>query len=517
MDLPCSGIELLTSSQEIIVVSNREPCIHDLTTSGDVVVRRPASGLVTALEPVVQQSGGVWIAHGSGSADRLSADRHGHLTVDCSFSSYLLRRVWLTTEEERGYYYGFANEGLWPLCHRAFSAPIFRRSDWIAYRTVNERFTEAIVEEARTAQPIVLVQDYHFALLPRLLRERCSDAIIVAFWHIPWPDPEQCALCPYWRELVSGLLGSDIVGFQTPAHCEKFVDTVDTLHEWAIDRRRHAIEGSGRAIEVRSYPISVEWPNRWTSCLPPVDECRRMVCARCGIDDGSSLIVSVDRLDYTKGFEERLAGIERLFEIMASNGRRVAFLQVAAPTRVAIERYGELAARVRTHIARINGRFGDGRFVPVTYVDRYMEPADVFQCYRAADVCYVGSLDDGMNLVAKEFVAARDDETGVLVLSQFAGAARELIEALIVNPYDVDGVAEALVRALDMSQVEQQARMREMRKQIAAHNVYNWASEMLADAARVRQRDHGPSVTMSADFLTSSGDPGDLFVRSSLP
>ena len=411
--------------------------------------------------------------------------------------------MWLTPEEEGGYYYGFANEGLWPLCHRAFSAPIFRRRDWIAYKTVNARFADAIAGEVRTAQPVVLVQDYHLALVPRLLRDRCPGAIIVAFWHIPWPNVEQFALCPYWRELVSGLLGSDIVGFQTPVHCEKFVDTVDNLHEWEIDHRRHAIDEGGRAIEVRPYPISIEWPNRWTSCLPPVEECRRLVRARCRVDDESALIVSVDRLDYTKGFEERLSAIERLFEIMASSGRRVAFLQVAAPTRVAIERYGELAARVRIQIARINGRFGDGRFVPVTYVERYMEPADVFQCYRAADVCYVGSLDDGMNLVAKEFVAARDDETGVLVLSQFAGAARELIDALIVNPYDVDGVAEALARGLDLSQVDQQARMREMRKQIAAHNVHNWASEMLDDAARLRRRDAEVTASASAEILTS--------------
>ena len=254
MDPLCSGIELAACNQEIIVVSNREPCIHEVTTTGDVVVRRPASGLVTALEPVVQQSGGVWIAHGSGSADRLSADRHGHLSVEGSGSSYRLRRVWLTPEEERGYYYGFANEGLWPLCHRAFSAPIFRRRDWIAYKTVNARFADAIAGEVRTAHPVVLVQDYHLALVPRLLRDRCPGAIIVAFWHIPWPNVEQFALCPYWRELVGGLLGGDIVGFQTPAHCEKFVDTVDNLHEWEIDCRRHTIDGRGRAIEVRSLP-----------------------------------------------------------------------------------------------------------------------------------------------------------------------------------------------------------------------------------------------------------------------
>ena len=474
---------------QIIVLSNREPCIHDLTTTGDVVVRRPASGLVSALEPVIRHYGGVWVAHGSGSADRMTADSHGHVVVGTEPDSYVLRRVWLSHEEERGYYYGFANEGLWPLCHRAFAAPIFRRSDWNSYASVNARFADAIADEITTTQPIVLVQDYHFALVPRLLRERCPDAIIVTFWHIPWPDADQLTLCPYALEIVRGLLASNIVGFQTTHHCEKFFDSVERLQQWTVDRQRTVVYDADAKVQIRPYPISVEWPNRWTCKVPSVDECRRLVQRQCGIDDETSLIVSVDRLDYTKGFDERLAALERVFELCAASQRKVAFLQIAAPSRAQIERYGELATRVRNRIAGINQRFGSQSFVPITYIDHYMEPVDVFTCYRAADVCYVGSLDDGMNLVAKEFVSARDDEHGVLVLSQFAGAARELTEALIVNPYDVDGVAETLDRALELSAVEQRVRIREMRRQIAAHNVYDWASDMLADAARLRHED----------------------------
>jgi len=478
----------IVPDQQIIVLSNREPCMHERTAAGEIVSSRPASGLVAALEPVVQACRGVWVAHGSGSADRLLTDPSGHVTVQSGGSSYVLRRVWLSPQEERGYYYGFANEGLWPLCHRAFSAPIFRRPDWTAYERVNRRFADAVAAEIQTEQPLVLVQDYHLALVPRVLRAQCPGAVIVSFWHIPWPAADQLALCPYGRDLLQGLLGSDILGFQTPVHCENFLDSLDMLEDLAVDRQRQMVLHRDGAAHVRSYPISVEWPIRWMAQIPAVSECRRAIRAELRLDQTCSLVVSIDRLDYTKGFEERLAAIERLLE-MSNSGPRVAFLQIAAPSRVAISRYADLAARVRGHVARINQRFGDERFTPVTFVERHTEPAEVFRCYRAADVCYVSSLDDGMNLVAKEFVAARDDEQGVLVLSRFAGAARELTGALIVNPYDVDGVAEALTRALTFTSAEQRTRMRPMRRRVAEHNVYRWACEILADAGCLRRHE----------------------------
>jgi trehalose 6-phosphate synthase len=471
--------------QQIIVLSNREPCIHQLTASGEIVCRRPASGLVTALEPVVQACGGVWVAHGSGSADGITCDHTGHVKVEAGGASYMLRRVWLSADEVRGYYDGFANEGLWPLCHMAFSAPVFRRSDWIAYERVNRRFADTIAHEIGSNDPLILVQDYHFALVPRLLRERCPDATVVAFWHIPWPHADQFSLCPYGRDIIEGLLGADVIGFQTPTHCRNFLNCAGGAPDPGVDRPCRHVSHEGRIVQVRPYPISVEWPNRWTLEMPAVDECRRAVRADFGIDQTCALVVSVDRLDYTKGLEERLAAIERLLEERRSQ-RPVAFLQVAAPTRVAISRYAELAARVRGRIGQINERFGSRSFRPVTYVEQYTEPADIFRYYRAADVCYVGSLDDGMNLVAKEFIAARDDERGALVLSRFAGAARELTDAFIVNPYDIDGVADALQRALTSTAAEQQSRMRAMRRWVGAHNVHHWAREILTDAARVR-------------------------------
>jgi trehalose 6-phosphate synthase len=482
----------ITASREVIVVSNREPCIHDATPAGEIVCRRSAGGLVTALEPIVQACRGIWVAQGSGSGDRVVTDPAGHVVVGQQDSSYLLRRVWVSAEEQRSYYDGFANEGLWPLCHAAFSAPIFRRSDWIGYERINRRFADAVAEEIRGDQAIVLVQDYHLALVPRMLRERRPDAIVVAFWHVPWPAAEQFSLCPYGREIVEGLLGSNILGFQTSTHVANFMRCVDDSAAQTVDRRLGIVRDGDRTVSVRAYPISIEWPSRWMSAMPDIEECRRTVRAELRLDQRCSLVVSVDRLDYTKGFEERLAAIERLLEIRAVDRQRLAFLQLAAPTRVTIPRYQELAARVRSHIARINQRLGDDQFQPVIYLEQFTEPAEVFRYYRAADVCYVGSLDDGMNLVAKEFVSARDDEQGTLVLSRFTGAARELAGAVIVNPFDVDGVAEALASALTTSREAQRTRMHAMRRWIAEHNVYGWASEMLADAAELQRVSLGP-------------------------
>lgn len=491
--------------RQIIVVSNRQPYSHERSADGCVVMRTAASGLLTALEPIVRAASGVWIGHGSGSADRLTTDPNDHIRIGTGRSSYTLRRVWLTTEEETGYYYGFSNEGLWPLCHLAFASPVFRRNDWIEYERVNRRFADAVAKEITSPRPIVLVQDYHFALVPRLLRDRCPDATTLTFWHIPWPHADQFAVCPYAKDLLEGLLGSDVLAFQTARHCRNFRESMTRTLRTVTDLDGGRVVHRNHASRVRSCPISVEWPSRWAAQVPPVRECQRSVRAQFRILPGTPLIVSVDRLDYTKGFDERLTAIERLFESGIVAGQKPAFLQIAAPTRVSIDRYGELAARIRQRIDSINQKYGSESFTPVTYVERYTEPIDVFRCYRAADVCYVGSLDDGMNLVAKEFVVARDDERGSLILSRFAGAAEEMTGALLVNPYDTDGVVDALVTALDMPVVQQRARMRRMRTWIAEHNVYDWAADLLADAAGPQEglRSCG-SISQSRPLLSSA-------------
>ena len=472
---------------DVIVVSNREPYIHE--RHGDhVEVRRPASGLVTALEPVMRACSGTWIAHGSGSADREAVDAHDRVAVPPEKPSYRIRRVWLSKEEEAGYYYGFANEGLWPLCHIAHVRPVFRSDDWSHYEAVNRRFADAVVAEAKTRDPIVLVQDYHFALLPRMIRERLPDATVITFWHIPWPNPESFTICPWREEILAGLLGSSILGFHTQFHCNNFVDSVDRLLEARVDREAFTVSLGGKLTAVRRYPISIAWPPDSEVMAKPVAACREDVLRANELPPDIKLGVGVDRLDYTKGILERLRAVERLLELKPEWIGRFSFIQVAAPTRTGIEEYQSHETQVRALAAQINERFGRAGVAPVVLRIEHHQPQDVYQYLRAADLCFVSSLHDGMNLVAKEFVAARDDEHGVLLLSQFTGAARELPEALIVNPYDADQCAAALHLALTMPPEEQNDRMRLMRTLVADFNVYRWAGRMLLDAAAMRRR-----------------------------
>ncbi len=472
--------------ERVLVVSNREPYIHE--HDGDRVrVIQPASGLVTALEPVMRACSGTWIAHGSGSADRITADSHGRIAVPPGEAAYTLKRVWLSREEERDYYYGLANSGLWPLCHMADTRPVFRREHWRCYRTVNERFADAVCQEGGPA-PVILVQDYHFALLPGILRKRLPRATIITFWHIPWPSAERIAICPWREEILEGLLGSSILGFHTQSHCNNFLDAADRFLELRLDREHDAVVRNRHSTLVRPYPISIEWPSPFTHDLPCTSECRREVIAALGLAPEALIGVGVDRLDYTKGIEERLLAVERLLEQRPELRGRFTFIQLGAPSRTQIETYRALNDTVQALAARINARFARPNYRAVVFLRAHHEPAAIFRYYRAADLCYVSSLDDGMNLVAKEFVAARDDEHGVLVLSQFTGASRELTEALAVNPYDIDAAATTLGAALDMPTNVQQERMRALRRQVAEFNVYRWAGGMIEDAARLRGR-----------------------------
>jgi trehalose 6-phosphate synthase len=475
--------------ERIVIVSNREPYIHEREADGTISVRHPASGLVTALEPVMLACSGVWIAHGAGSADRETVDRRGHVPVPPGKESYHIRRVWLTEEQERGYYYGFSNEGLWPLCHVAHTRPIFRADDWRQYRSVNQAFADAVLSEVDSDDPIILVQDYHFALAPAMIRARLPEATVITFWHIPWPNGERMGICPWRHELLDGLLGSSIVGFHTQLHCNNFLDTVDRYLETRIDREHNAVVMRGQRTLIRPYPISLEWPVRWVEASPSPEECREQVWRELGLKPNALLGVGVDRLDYTKGVEERLLAVELLLERYPEFRGRFSFVQLAAPSRTKIERYQELNYVVERLASRINERFGSRGYEPIILLRAHHEPADVYRFYRAADVCYVSSLHDGMNLVAKEFVAARTDLRGVLVLSEFTGAARELTEALIVNPYDLEASSEALAMAITMPLEEQQDRMRSMRSLLSQFNVYRWAGKMLMDAARLRNQE----------------------------
>jgi trehalose 6-phosphate synthase len=475
------------AGDEVLIVSNREPYIHNRREQ-QIEVQVPASGVVTALEPIMRACSGVWIAHGSGSADRDVVDERNHVRVPPDDPAYEIRRIWMTSEEEEGYYYGFANEGLWPLCHLAHVRPVFRSSDWNHYKVINERFAMAIVEEAKTDNPVVLIQDYHLALVPKMVRDRLPHATVITFWHIPWPNPESYAICPWHREILEGLLGSSILGFHTRFHCSNFIKTVDRSLETRIDWDSSTISCGGKLTAVNHYPISIEWPSRMFVDQPPVLDCQTRVRATHSLPQTHRVGVGVERLDYTKGILERFLAVERLLELQPEWIGKFSFVQLAAPSRTKIDEYQHLTQQVTALADRINRRFGQGSYQPLYLMIKHHDPEEIAIHYRAADFCVVSSLHDGMNLVAKEFVAARDDEQGVLILSQFTGAAAELAEALVVNPYNIDQCAAAMHLALTMPGTEQRARMRSLRGIVQEFNVYRWAGRMLMDAARMRQR-----------------------------
>jgi trehalose 6-phosphate synthase len=474
---------------QVMIVSNREPYIHN-RVDGEIKLQTPASGLVSALEPVMRACRGVWIAHGGGSADHETVDKHSRLMVPPDDPTYSLRRVWLTEEEQDGYYYGLANEGLWPLCHIAFIRPQFREPDWAMYRAVNQRFADVVAEEATSENPIVLVQDYHFALLPRMIRNALPKATIVTFWHIPWPNAETFSICPWREEILDGLLGSSILGFHTQFHCNNFFDSVDRFIESRVDHENSLVSFGGRETLVRPYPISIEWPPRGLLNQPSIEQCRINVRERFGLAPDTRIAVGVERFDYTKGILDRMRAVDDLLAMSPQWREKFVLIQVAAPTRSKLDAYSELEKEAERLAGEINAKHQRGGWKPIILLVRHHEPREVFELFRASDVCVVSSLHDGMNLVAKEFVAARDDERGVLILSSFAGAAYELPEALIVNPYDTHQMAKAYERAITMSEDEQAARMQIMVAQISERNVYRWAAQMLFDASWLRKREN---------------------------
>lgn len=473
----------------LFLVSNREPYMHVFNgREKSIKTIVPASGVVTALEPILLACNGTWVANGSGNADREVVDAHDRLRVPPDHPSYTLRRVWLTDEEDKGYYEGFSNEGLWPLCHIAHTRPIFRPEDWLHYQRINQRFADAVLQEMEDVEsPILLAQDYHLALLPRIVKESRPDARVAIFWHIPWPNPEVFGICPWQRELIDGLLGADLIGFQIQSHCNNFLETVDRALEALTEWDRFAVNRQGHVTRVRPYPISVAFPENGRQEKQAISAGaeRAALCAEMGTE-ASLLGVGVDRVDYTKGILERFRALERFFELNPSYRERLAFVQIGAPSRTDIERYKNFLEEVSAEAERINARFQTARWKPIVFRRKHHSHEEISRFYRAASFCMVTSLHDGMNLVAKEFVASREDEHGVLILSTFAGAAHELSDALLVNPYDVSQLAGAIHRALEMPEAEQTGRMRRMRDTVREHNVYRWAANLLSDLTEIR-------------------------------
>lgn len=468
----------ILKGRTFITVSNREPYVHT-KENGKVSYFFPAGGVATALDPMMQACGGTWVAHGSGNADHEVVDDHDRIKVPPDDPKYTLRRVWLTPKEEQGYYYGFANEGLWPLCHIAHTRPMFRAEDWEAYKTVNGKFAEVVLSEIKdTHRPVIFIQDYHFALLPRIVKKARPDAVIGMFWHIPWPNWESFSVCPYRKDLLDGMLGADLVGFHTQLHCNNFVDTVGKELESIIDWEQFAVVRGGHSTTVKPFPISVAFSDA------KMGESVKSVPAGKEFDVLKGMphvAIGVDRLDYTKGILERLQAIDGFFERYPAYRKKTVFVQIAAPSRSKISRYKEFEKEVDTEVTRINKKYQDGSWQPVLYSKRHHSHEELTTLYREAGVCLVTSLHDGMNLVAKEYIAAHEDEKGALVLSQFAGASRELKDALIVNPYNIAQVSESMKEGFEMLMSEQTRRMRKMRTTIKEHNVYRWSAEFLRE------------------------------------
>jgi trehalose-6-phosphate synthase len=474
-------------SSRLFVVSNREPYLH-IHAGKAVEVMVPASGLVTALEPILRACDGTWVAHGSGDADRETVDKRDCLRVPPEEPRYTLRRVWLSKEEEEGYYYGFANEGLWPLCHIAHTRPLFRASDWEHYKQVNQLFADAVLEEmADVENPVLLAQDYHFALLPRMVKKARPDARVAIFWHIPWPNPEAFGICPWQKELLDGLLGADLIGFHIQSHCNNFLQTVDRALESRIDWEHFSVNREEHRTVVKPFPISVDFTEApvQTETEDTAYEERVTLLRELGVE-ASLLGVGVDRVDYTKGILERFLAIEFLLEKYPEYRENFTFIQIGAPSRTHIKRYHDLLGEVEAEAERINWRWQTSKWKPIVFLKRQHSHREIDRYYRTADLCVVSSLHDGMNLVAKEFLAARHDEQGVLVLSCFTGAARELADALIVNPYNIEQTAEAIRFGLEMDLDERRVRMQRMRKVVKEHNIYRWAGNLISDLSEVR-------------------------------
>ena len=467
----------------LIVVSNREPYLHETAEDGSIAAVRTTGGVAVALDALMRDRGGTWIAHGAGNADRQVCDARDCVRVPPSEPAYDLHRIWLTEGEERRYYGGFSNEGLWPLCHMAHVKPVFRAEDWAAYQEVNRRFAEAIAKDLSDPSTPVFIHDYHLALVAGELRQLQPGARTAFFWHIPWPNPDTLRMCPWRRELLEGLLANDLLAFQLERDRRNFLAAV--REELRLDATRGTVTMGGHRVNVVAAPIGVDFDRiskiaRDPRLLVEKDRLRRELGLTVPI-----VGVGVDRLDYTKGIPERLDAIDRLLAARPAMASQLTFVQIGVPSRSKLASYATFEAEIDAKVAEINMRHGrsatDG---PIRYRKSALKLRRLVALYQLADFCIVSSLHDGMNLVAKEFVAARHDEGGVLVLSEMTGAAQELKDAIIINPYDGEGFTRAIERAIDMTAEEQVARMRRMRRVVAGHDVFLWASEILDSLER---------------------------------
>ena len=520
-------IQSLLHGTRLVLVSNREPYIHrwdrqallepvgkdptvpeqlhwdfgwvlriasrvsQLLRSGEGINwTHAAGGLTSALDPVMRACHGTWVAWGSGNADRETVDSGDRVRVPPDDPQYTLRRVWLSEPQVRGFYYGFANSALWPLCHLNIERAVFKPLHWRHYQEVNEQFAAAVAQECQAEPATVWVQDYQLALCPQHLRRHLSDASIMHFWHIPWPPWELYRVCPWRRELLEGLLGNDLLGFHLEQYCQNFLQCAERVLGASVDLKAGVVEYEGRETWVRPFPISIDY-DWWAGLARQRRVARRITQLRAKPELAFPIMgLGVDRLDYTKGIVSRFQAIERFLEKYPEYQGRFCFVQIAVPSRTQIDDYRQVKEQVESLVERINSRFGSDTSRPIHYRYEHLEPPELILYYRMVDFAMVTSLHDGMNLVAKEFVASQVERKGVLICSEFAGAAEELDNALLINPYDVESVADTLKQAIEMSAEERAQRMARLQEHVSENNIYKWLAEIFTELERIRGEPH---------------------------
>ncbi len=479
------------SDYKLVVVSNRQPYVFSLDEQGGLQGQMPPGGLTAAIDPLMRACGGAWIAQSSSEGDQAAADPKGRISVPPDEPAYYMRLLNLSEEENAGYYYGFANEGLWPLCHIAYTEPLFDSEHYHFYQSVNRRFAGLVLDEIHNDPAIVLIQDYHLALLPRYIREANQDAIIGQFWHIPWPNPDILRICPWQDELLDGMLGNDLLGFHLSGDCQNFINCVDVNLDAHIDSDYGLVDYRGETTLVRPFPISIDFSGIDAEArTPEVAAEMGRLSDQLGLNRGRILGLGIDRQDYTKGIPHRLRAVERFLEKWPEYRGRLIFLQAGAASRTSIGSYMQLTVDIEATVDRINQRFGGEDWQPILYWPTSLPSVTFSALRRLASFCAESSLHDGMNLVAKEYVASRVDEDGVLILSAFAGAAQELTDSLIINPYATEQFADAIHQALNMSHAERRMRMRQMRSTVQENNIYKWAGRIMMNLMQASTPDH---------------------------
>jgi len=465
---------------KFIVVSNRQPYAH--TRKGnEIQCNKTVSGLTIALDPVMQAVGGVWIAWASGDADMDVVDENNCVKVPPQKPSYTLKRVVLSKKEVDGFYYGYANQALWPLSHIVYEKPVFLKEHWECYKEINKRFAQNIIDEIGDEKAFIWLQDYHFTLAAKYIKERKPDATVALFWHIPWPNPEAFRICPQKTDILEGLLSCDLLGFHIRYHCSNFLETVDSELEARVSREECNVVYHGHKTLIKDFPISVDFGGLSEQAKSKEVEIRIQKLSEEIPPPFEILAIGVDRIDYTKGILERLHAVDRFLEKYPQYHKKFVFYQAGALSRIHIPAYKELNDKVEESVEKINWKYREGNWYPIVVTNKILSYAEHLALYRRADLCLVSSLHDGMNLVAKEFVSANVEGKGVLVLSQFTGAARELSKgAVLINPYDFDSTSDAIKEAIEMPSQEKKERMQTLREIVAENDIYKWVERFIS-------------------------------------